>query len=243
MSDHLPVLCNIAVQLPEIAENKYLDLKIYLEGAFNGTNMNTGLNTILPASQPFNQAPWYYDGDEFNPTLGGSSVVDWILVELRETSGGAEMATGNTKIWEQACILMSNGSIVSADGFNLPRFDTMVMQNIYPIVQHRNHLDVMTANPLALTDSVYHYDFSTSAAKVYNGAAGYKELSPGLWGLVSGDGNGDGSIDILDKELWVGQAGKAGYFSTDFKMDARIDNTDKNEYWRLNQTYSSQVPE
>ena len=62
-------------------------------------------------------------------------------------------------------------------------------------------------------------------------------------GMVSGDGNGDGTINIPDKNLWIIQAGKAGYFASDYKMDTRINNADKNEYWFINQNHNSQVPE
>ena len=243
MSDHMPVLCKIEVRLPVAPQNKYLDLKVYLEGAFNGTNMDTTLSSILPENQPFNHPPWNYNGGEFNTGLSGSSVVDWILIELRETPGGSATATPDSKIWEQACLLLDDGTIINADGNSLPRIDAEVNNNLYVVVQHRNHLDIIAATPLILTDSIYSFDFTVSQDLVLGSTEGYKELSPGIWGMVSGDADGDGIINQTDKEIWTNQAGNNGYLYSDFMMNARIDNSDKNEMWFLNQGYSSQVPE
>ncbi|MEZ5196306.1 MAG: hypothetical protein R2764_07895 [Bacteroidales bacterium] len=46
----------------------------------------------------------------------------------------------------------------------------------------------------ALVESggVYSYDFSTGVEKVFGGKNGHKELQPGVWGLISGDGDADG---------------------------------------------------
>jgi len=243
MADHLPVLCKIEVQLPEAQQDKYLDLKVYLEGAYNGTNMNTTLISTLPENQPFNQSPWNYYGDESNTGYLMNNITDWVLVELRETTGEANMATPDTKIWEQACLLLNDGSIINANDNDLPKLDFNISDDLYIIIRHRNHLDIMSANPLLLTDTLYSYDYSISQDQVLGLTSGYKELSPGIWGMVSGDANGDRFINQLDKVIWINQVGKNGYLPADFKMDTQIDNSDKNEFWFLNQSYFSTIPE
>ena len=75
-----------------------VNLKTFLEEPYNGSGMNTFLNTILPLNQPFNVAPWNYTGTESVTTLPNPFIVDWILVELRETSGGPQNAKPSTKI-------------------------------------------------------------------------------------------------------------------------------------------------
>ncbi|MBN1338239.1 MAG: right-handed parallel beta-helix repeat-containing protein, partial [Bacteroidales bacterium] len=68
------------------AASTALDLKAFLEGPFNGSEMNTTLNSggHLPLSQPYNQAPWYYSGTEAVTAIPNTDVVDWVLIELRD---------------------------------------------------------------------------------------------------------------------------------------------------------------
>ena len=63
-----------------------VDLKIYLEGPFNGSIMINSLNTggILPVDQPFAGSPWYYGGTETVGSIPNSNVVDWVLVDFRD---------------------------------------------------------------------------------------------------------------------------------------------------------------
>lgn len=243
MADHLPVLCKIEVQLPEAPQNKYLDLKVYLEGAYNGTNMNIASTSIFPENQPFNQSPWNYNGNESSSGYIPNNITDWVLVELRETSGNANLAIPETKIWEQACLLLNDGTIINAVDFDLPKIDFSINENVYAIIRHRNHLDIISENPLVLADSLYIYNFAAAEDQVFGATIGYKELSPNVWGMVSGDANGDWIIDQLDKDMWINQVGNSGYLPADFNMNTQIDNSDKTEYWFINQGYTSPIPE
>lgn len=243
MADHLPVLCNIELDLPEIHQDKYLDLIVYLEGAYNGTDMNIGSAAIIPENQPFNQPPWNYYGTESSTGYLTNNITDWVLVELRETAGDVYSATNGTKIWEQACLLLNDGTIINAIDFSLPKIDINISNDIYVVVRHRNHLDIISADSPILTDSIFAYNYSVSGDQVFGLTFGYKELSPGLWGMVSGDANADRAINLLDKIIWTNQVGNNGYLPADFKMDTHIDNSDKNEYWFINQGYFSSIPE
>jgi PKD repeat protein len=62
-----------------------VDLKVYLEGPFNGINMNTDLtgSPDFPMNQPFNVSPWNYNGSE-NISFIPVNTVDWVLVEIRD---------------------------------------------------------------------------------------------------------------------------------------------------------------
>lgn len=243
MADHLPVLCKIEVQIPETHQDKYLNLKVYLEGAFNGTDMNIAPAIIFPENQPFDQFPWNYSGSESSTEYLQNNITDWVLVELRETAEGINMATNTTKIWEQACLLLNDGTIISAIDYNLPKIEVDINDEIYTIISHRNHLDIISTNPLTLTDSIYSYDFSISGDQVLGSTNSYKELSTNLWGMISGDANSDGAINQFDKSIWIDQVGTNGYLPSDFNMDTQIDNADKNEFWLINQNYFSTIPD
>jgi len=102
----------------------------------------------------------------------------------------------------------------------------------------------MSANSLTGTGGVYSYDFSTGIEKVYGDSNGYKELTSGLWGMVAGDGNSNGLIDLPDKaNLWEPQSGKSGFYQGDYNLDAQVNNIDKDDNWVPNIGKGMQVPE
>ncbi|MCD4732599.1 MAG: hypothetical protein K8R74_18515, partial [Bacteroidales bacterium] len=77
-----------------------LNLKIYLEGAYTNLQMSTMLNSsgLLPLLQPYNIPPWYYNGGENVSDIPNTEIVDWILVEIRETDGDASSATNEKTV-------------------------------------------------------------------------------------------------------------------------------------------------
>jgi len=241
-------------QYPPIAENlsefdpiiNFFDLNVLLEGPFNGTDMNTGINTenFLPLSQPYNSTPWNYTGTESIGTIPNDSIVDWILLELRETTGDASSATSDSVIAQKAVFLLKNGSAVDISGNSMPMFNLKIRDSLYVVVWHRNHLGIMSAYPLTESSGIYSHDFTTNENQAYSDTLSVKELIQGIWGMFAGDGNADGEINDADKiNVWEMVAGEAGYFSGDFNMDTEVDNKDKDDIWVPNGGNGSQVPE
>jgi hypothetical protein len=225
---------------------KYFDLKVILEGAFELSGMTTALNglSLLPLSQPYSGSPWNYPGEETVTNIPNSNITDWILIELRETNGGASTATSSTMISRKAGFVLNDGTIVDLDGSSHVRIYAEVSQNLFVVIWHRNHLGIMSANPLVNIDGTYSLDFSSSAGNAYMGDLSQKFLAAGVWGMVTGDGNNDKFIDNSDKiESWAPFAGKKIYHPGDFNLDSEIDNPDKNDWWRINTFYQSAVPD
>lgn len=222
-----------------------LDLHLFLEGPFAGTSMYTDLvdNSIFPLNQPYNSSPWNYAGGEHIASIPNPNIVDWILVELRETAGDATTAISSTIIAQKALLLLDDGSVVDTNGIGLPEFDVSITENLFVVIWHRNHLGIMSANPLIASGGIYAYDFSTGDDKVYGGALAYKEIGTGIWGMVGADADANGQIDIDDKYSWMTQAGLSGYLSGDFNLDTQSDNKDKNEIWINNSEINGQVPD
>ena len=76
------------------------------------------------------------------------------------------------------------------------------------MVHHRNHLGILSANALTPSGGNYSYDFTTGFDKTYGETFGCKELAPGIWGMIGGDGNCDGDITESDiTVLWKPNAG------------------------------------
>jgi hypothetical protein len=224
-----------------------VDLKIFLEGPFNGSAMSNSLNTggDLPVDQPFSGSPWFYEGTETVGSIPNVNVIDWVLVEFRDAPGAAVTATSATIVERQAAFLLSDGSMVGIDGISLLQPSVTINNNLFVVVYHRNHIPVMSATALVLSGSTYEFDFTTAISKVYNGFSCYKQIGTGVYGMVAGDGLCDGVINNSDKlTVWWQEAGLNGYYNGDFNRDGSADNTDKNDLWLINtENYGSQVPE
>jgi PKD repeat protein len=220
-----------------------VQLQTWLEGPFNGSGMNTDLTglTDFPLLQPYNIAPWNYDGSE-SVIIIPANVTDWVLIELRDATSAAT-ATAATQIARQAAFLMNDGSIRSLDGSSNQQFNNLTIQHLlFAVIWHRNHLAVMSANPLTESAGVYSYDFTIGAGQAYNN--GQKEIAPGIWGMIAGDADASGIVDSGDKSiLWVTQAGLNGYNSFDLNLDSETENPDKDDFWLPNIGEESQVPE
>ncbi len=214
------------------------NLKIFLEGAYNTSNhnMNTTLkdNGYLPLSQPYNTAPWNYSGSESVSSIP-ADVVDWVLVELRTST------EASSKVSTRAAFLKKDGSIVDMDGTTAVKFEGVPAGNYYVVVRHRNHVDVMTASAISLGTNSALYDFSTGTDKFYGSSA--KQLESNVYGMYSGDADGNGQIQTSDKnDHWWNQVGTAGYKSGDFSLNGQVQTSDKNDYWWNNVGIGSMVP-
>jgi len=229
----------------EVINANVVNLRAYLQGPFSGTEMNRFLNIygLLPTAQPYNAAPWYYMGTETASPIPNTSVVDWVLVELRETQGGPATATSSTMIARKAGLILKNGYIVETDGVTPLQFPLPFTYNVYPVIWHRNHLGIISSQPIVKTGSQYTYDFTTSYTQAYGGINALKQLANGIWGMFGADGNADGRVNNQDKlEVWYVQVGLQGYLSGDFTLNSQVDNQDKLDVWKPNSGRSSQVP-
>ncbi len=206
------------------------EIKAFLEGPFNGVDMNTSLSdsALLPFTQPFDTAPWNYTGTE-SVTSIPAGAVDWILIELRDAPG-AELAGESTIIARKAGFILDNGFIKDIDGVSNLTFDVRIADSLFIVISHRNHCAVMSAAGVVKTNGIYQYDFTTPAGKAFGGISAQKEIAPGIWGMKAGDGNADGDINIDDViDIWKPQAGKSGYLNGDFNLDGQSSNIDKND--------------
>jgi len=222
-----------------------VDLKVYLEGPYFSGALTPWLNGwgYLPLDHPYDASPWFYYGPEAVTAIPNADVVDWVLVELRQTTGAASTAIQDSAIARQVGFILENGNIVGMDGNSPLQFSVAVTSNLYAVVMTRNHLGIMSGYPLQISGGVYTYDFTTGADKVYGGVNGHKLIATGVWAMVSGDGDSNGNVNNADKiDVWRPQSGNSGYLNGDFNMNGQVDNVDKNEYWKPNSGRSSQVP-
>lgn len=212
--------------------------KLFLQGAYSNGQMHTVLrdNGVLPLTQPFNKPPWNYNGAESVATLP-PQVVDWVLIGLRPAPQSAALAY-------RAALLKNDGSIVDTSGNGPVLFPTLAHGNYYIVVYHRNHLAVMSAVAQTLSGTSALYDFTTAAGQAY-GSNPMKPLATGVWGMISGDGNSDGAVNMADREtVWRQQNGTSWSYEkfADYDLDYSIDVFDLNFYWRPNHGRVTGVP-
>lgn len=228
-----------------IDEALTLNLKVFLEGPYQQTTMSVNLNSLdfVPLNQPYNNTPWNYLGTEEVIAIPGIDVVDWIIVELRDATNAAN-ANASTTIDQQAAFVKTDGTVIGIDGNSNLIFASSISNDLFVVIRHRNHIDVLSANPLFATEGIYTYDFTDAETKVYGGASAHKEIVPGIWGLTSADGYSDGMVNNQDySNGWSIETGNSGYLGNDYNLDGQSNNQDKDDFWLPNNGSGSSIPD
>lgn len=187
----------------------------------------------IPAGQPYNVEPWNYSGTEGNfwtnddydqiASYYNDKVVDWVLVSVR--SGLAP----ETEIGRKAGLLLENGMIHFPEGCLLT---TSGPSSVYILIEHRNHMGILSSNPVAVNDGVLRYNFTRQNSFLPSGF-GQLEYKPGVWAMYAGDGDQTTdapSYDLNgnDKILWSVENGNfSQYLPSDYNVDGDVNGVDK----------------
>jgi hypothetical protein len=129
------------------------DIKVILQGAFDNSSgmMTTNISAEIPLSSP-------YPEDPATVSTIPNDVVDWILVELRDSPGGEEIVS-------KSGFLRNDGKILNIDGTDKIRLN-VANGDYYIVIKHRNHLPIMSKNAVTLPNSTT-YDFTSGSDKYY----------------------------------------------------------------------------
>jgi len=219
-------------------EDLQLNLRAFLQGPFNPTEqmMRDGLRAaaLIPSQQPYDRAPFNYDGTETAATdrlaeTGANAPVDWVLVELRHANDPSVIVA------QQAALLQRDGDIMQAE----TSADTLIFPDLpadsyYIAIRHRNHLGIMTANPIHLSTTPTQVDFTQSTTPTHgDNARSLNNEHALMWaGDINGDQrliaagpNNDSSFilsQILSAANNTSHASNyrlSGYTATDLNMD------------------------
>jgi len=206
------------------------NIKLWLQGAdLGGTSMATNPN--ISSGQPFNTAPWNYNGNE--GAAIPSNVVDWVLVQALNTTTFA--------IEDQAAgFLLDDGTVQDIDGttgqIKFLGGSLAVAGSYYIAVRTRGHLDVISATPVSVLGSVQ-YDFTSAASQALNttNATDQEQMIEvnGKFALYSGDTNGNGIINFEDFNDYFLQIG-SGYRTADFNHDGQVNGVDFDPHFSNN---------
>lgn len=217
------------------SEGIKINSKFYLEGPYDdGTNvMLTTINGSIPTTSPYTE-------DARTASAVPAAAVDWVLVEVRATTGGAALGY-------RSCFLKSDGRLIGDNGSNnigLP----WIPGSYFIVMRHRNHHGVMTAatqTGLTWGGSPTTYDYSTAQTQAYTGGADPMVLvdtAPGnVYGCYAGETNNSGIITNSDKDLINTDLNNSGYYVSDTNMSEIVTNADKDPV-NSNLNKSAQIP-
>ena len=223
--------------ITSVADPVGVNLRSFLEGPYNDDAMLNDLSdqNLIPLTQPYYDTPWNYPGDESVSEIP-NEVVDWVLLEIRS---GIEISS---IVARRAAFLVIDGTIKDLNGEPTVEFPEVSSGHYYVVVHHRNHLSIMTKDPIYLSESFELYDFTTSLDKAY-GNQPMKQLAGGKFGLYAADGNANGNINRADnKNIWRKQNGSVGYKSGDYDMNGGVNIRDKNAKYKPNKGKNTGVP-
>ncbi len=216
---------NISIEVTTVSAAAQLNLRVLLEAAYNtGSEMTTTLAGagIIPTSQPYHVNPWNYLGDETAASIP-ANVTDWVMITFRTE------ANSTSVVDTIAGLLRMDGQVVGTDGGTLELPADLPAVPLYVAVYHRNHVGIMTADPVPMLSGIYTYDFTDSATKAFGGLLSVNEIAPGLFGMISGDINGNGQVQNTDYNGMKLEIGLSGYRPADCNLNSQAQNSDLQE--------------
>ncbi len=216
-------------------------VSLWLEGAYDA---NTNLMTtrllqidLLPTLHPYTVAPWNYPGTEgqgWTTNDYPSNAVDWVKVSFRNT------INKNSEVAATVAVLLNDGKLFFLDERVV---NSSMGTAFYVVVEHRNHIGAMSANPVPIIDNKITYDFRSSNSYVLG--VGQKEIATGVWALYGGDGDqlsipAGFDINGQDNTFWNPNNGLFDdYLEWDYNLDGDVNGADKILWMINNGTFSS----
>ncbi|MBK9176892.1 MAG: hypothetical protein IPM46_11275 [Flavobacteriales bacterium] len=223
---------------PNASPTVSLRVRAYLEGPYNSntTQMNAYLRAagFIPLAEPYAALSYTHVGggggetttNGVLSTTGNNAAVDWVLVELRSSANSANVVA------TRSALLQADGDIVAAnDGSSALTFGAP-SGSYYIAVRHRNHLGVMTAGTVALTNTAVTIDLSNGTTPIYGGANAMKTIGSRNI-LFAGDVDRNSTLRYTgqdnDRDPILSQVGGSvptatvsGYFAEDVNMDGNV---------------------
>ena len=192
-----------------------IGVRVYLQGpySFDGEPyMDSALGDDIPTTSPY--------ADHLALTSLPEDVypIDWVWMELRSTQDGAAD-------FSRSYLMNWDGYLLDGQSSFLDLSTQVTPGDYYIVIKHRNHLGVVSANPVTIGSAWQLYDFTTASEKVKDGNC--VELTTGFYGMYGGDCGCDGIITNADKDPINSSMDATGYQNGDINMDGIVTNADK----------------
>lgn len=178
---------------------------------------NLRVANLIPTTSPYSDA-LNCESTVFNIS-GEDAIVDWVWVELRD-------ATDRTVVMKsKSALLQRDGDVVDIDG-NSPVSFSLAEGDYFITINHRNHLGVMTASPITVTNEGVSVDFTVSESYSLGGPLSVTQLPNTSYAIFAGDIDANGQIqnnDILNMQPLIGTP---GYLNQDIDLNGQVQNID-----------------
>ncbi|MCS7169245.1 MAG: hypothetical protein NZ949_01330, partial [Candidatus Kapabacteria bacterium] len=174
-----------------------------------------------------------YNLDPMRPYIRVSplpdSVVDWVVVELRT------LLTGGARHYRTA-LLRRDGKIVDLDGRSPVMLPGLESGAYYVAIHHRNHLAIITAEPVEIGPETQHQVLAMTEdpVRILGGAGALRALRSNgrtVWAMIGGDVNGDGRVNAEDFHLLQSWQQVEGYSNADTDLSGIVTTRDFNVSW------------
>ena len=215
-----------------------LSAKVILGGAYSASTSlmsdQLRVQNILPANEPYTGISGFVHigggGETVTPSVlavsGNNAIVDWIFIELRDAKDS------KTIIATRSALLQRDGDIVDTDGTSPVSFNACASQ-YYIVIRHRNHLGIMTQNPVYINElDKQPLDLTLSSTLTYgtNARRSINAITSVMW---AGDINRDKQIKYNgssnDKNTILSLVGLltpnniiSGYNRSDLNLDGQV---------------------
>ncbi|WP_405299659.1 hypothetical protein [Kordia sp.] len=169
-----------------------LEAKAYLQGAFinpisgeeNLMRDDLRVAGLIPTTSPYSDVA-VVNNSVFSVT-GENAIVDWVWVELRDNIDNTLVVDG------QSALLQRDGDIVGLDGI-LPLVFLQQVKQYNVVVNHRNHLGIMTNTAMSLSNII---DFTNANNSITWGSNAQTTfgMPSGIVAMWCGNANDDSVI-------------------------------------------------
>lgn len=236
----LCVTMNVKVMLegPYVTASSTMQTILNDRGLLPGQTPTGQFALATPQGQPYKGIPWNYAGTEGDTiTTYPATVVDWVLLTLRKDS------TTTDSVFRVTGWLHNDGHI----SFISPCFD-IANGNYFIVIEHRNHIGVMSPNRVPIVNGVMAHDFTVNDSYVFINPPSFGQKQKGTkWVMYAGDGKKDTrttnfDVNFQDSQYWKLQSGIFDqYKNGDYNMDADVNFADS-YLWKFNSGKYSGVP-
>jgi hypothetical protein len=130
--------------------------------------------------------------------------------------------------------------------------DLNLTDSYYIVIEHRNHLIIMSPELLPIVDGVITFDFRYNQSYINDpfgfGGIGQKQIVTGVYAMYTGNGSqaltigSDTDVNFDDRTYWENQNGTTGrYRNGDYNLNGDCNYNDRST-WEFNNGKFTTVP-